>query len=86
MHLDPVFEASPEGSMQLAGHDVRDLIARYGSPLLVMLEQRIRSACRAYREQMEQYPRSRVYYASKAFLTTGLCRLLEEEGLALDVV
>jgi diaminopimelate decarboxylase len=84
--LDPVFEVSPEGTMQLAGHDVRDLMARYGSPLLVMLEQRLRNACHAYLEQMEQYPRSRVYYASKAFLTTGLCRLLEEEGLGLDVV
>jgi diaminopimelate decarboxylase len=27
-----------------------------------------------------------VYYAAKAFLTTGFCRIIEEEGLGLDVV
>jgi diaminopimelate decarboxylase len=85
MHLDSVYEVSAGGAMLLAGHDVRELIAEYGSPLVVMLEDRIRANCRAYRQQIENYPRTRVYYASKAFLTTGMCRLMEEEGLGLDV-
>ena len=71
--------------MQLAGHDVRELLKEYGSPLVVMLEDVIRQNCRAYRSQIEIYPRSRVYYASKALLSTGLCRLIEQEGLGLDV-
>jgi diaminopimelate decarboxylase len=72
--------------MLLAGHDVRDLVAEYGSPLIIILEERVRAACRAYKQQIEQYPRSRVYYAAKALLTTGLCRLMQEEGMGLDVV
>jgi diaminopimelate decarboxylase len=71
--------------MLLAGHDTGDLLRQFGSPLVVMLEERIRGNCRAYRRLIENYPRTRVYYASKAFLTVGICRLMEEEGLGLDV-
>ncbi len=85
MHLDDVYEVDTKGVMLLAGHDVRELIGEYGSPLIVMLEERIRANCRAYLKQIECYPRTRVYYASKAFLTTGMCRLMQAEGLGLDV-
>lgn len=86
MHLEPVHSVSADGVMLLAGHDVRDLVARFGSPLVVMLEDVIRFNCRAYRQAVPAPLRSRVYYAAKAFLCTGLCKLLEEEGLGLDVV
>jgi len=87
VHPESIFEVSDDGTtMLLAGHSVPDLLDRFGSPLIVMQEEMIRGACRAYRKQVEQYPRSRVYYASKALLTTGLCRLMEQEGLGIDVV
>ena len=82
----PIYGINDEGVMTLAGHDARELLAKYGSPVVVMLEDVVRGNCRAYRQQIERYPRSRVYYASKAFLTTGFCRLIEEEGMCLDVV
>jgi diaminopimelate decarboxylase len=72
--------------MALAGHPVPELLSRFGSPLVVMLEQQIREACRAYCEPLRSYPRWRVYYASKAFLSTGFCKLIQQEGLGLDVV
>ena len=75
-----------DGVLHLAGHDVRNLVEAFGSPLVVFLEEVVRANCRAYIRSMERYPRSRVYYAAKAFLTTGFCRLIEEEGLCLDVV
>lgn len=77
---------SPDGKLLLAGRTARSLIDEFGSPLIVMLEDVIRRRCREYRERIEIYPRSRVYYASKAFLTTGFCRLIQQEGLGLDVV
>jgi diaminopimelate decarboxylase len=84
---EKLYGKTADGVMTLAGHDVRELLREHGSPLVVMLEQVIRDNCRAYREAMaRRYPRSRVYYASKAFLTTGFCRLIEQEGLGLDVV
>lgn len=87
MHLQTLYEKTEDGVMTLAGHDVRDLLRQFGSPLIVVLEDVVRNNCRAYREAMERrYPRTRVYYASKAFLTVGFCRLIEQEGLGLDVV
>lgn len=87
MHPENVYHRSSDGVMSLEGHDVRDLVRQFGTPLIVMLEPMIREQCRGYREAMSRrYPRSLVYYASKAFLTTGLCRLMEQEGLGLDVV
>jgi diaminopimelate decarboxylase len=86
MHREVVYETGPDGVMKLGGHDVRDLVKEFGSPLIVMLEDVVRWNCRAYRKQIEHYPQSRVYYAAKAFLTTGFCRIIEEEGLSLDVV
>ena len=87
-HLDDslIYTASDDGIMRLAGHDVRELLAEFGSPLVVMLEDTIRTRCRDYRKRLEGYPRSRVYFASKAFLTTGLCKIMEQEGMGLDVV
>jgi diaminopimelate decarboxylase len=84
-----VYATNPDGVMELAGHDIRELIQRFGSPLLVLLEDVVRANCRAYREGTRataDMPEGRVYYASKALLTTGLCLLIEEEGLGLDVV
>lgn len=81
----PVYTVNDAGVMCLAGHDIRDLMAMYGSPLVVLLEEMIRQNCRRYRKQIEIYPRSRVYYASKAFLTVGFCRLMDQEGMGLDV-
>lgn len=83
---EPVLRQTDDGAVLLAGHDARELVARHGTPLVVMLEQRIRDACRAYRKQIEAYPRTRVYYASKALLCTGICRLMEQEGMGLDLV
>jgi len=80
-----VHQGSADGVMLLAGHDVRQLMARFGSPLVVLLEDTVRDNCRAYRQEIGKPPLARVYYAAKAFLTTGFCRLIDQEGLGLDV-
>lgn len=77
---------TPQGELTLAGQPVSDLCARFGTPLVVLIEDVIRQNCREYLRRLHIYPRTRVYYASKAFLTTGFCRLLMQEGLGLDVV
>lgn len=86
MHASSIYTVNQSGRMVLAGHDVQELIAQYDAPLLVLLEDVIRANCRDYIAGLANYPRKHVHYAGKALLLTGLCRLLEEEGLGLDVV
>ncbi len=75
------------GEIAIGGHSLADLVARYGSPLYVFSEAELRRNCRqvltAFRER---WPRTRVVYAGKAGLNGTLIRLIQEEGLGLDVV
>lgn len=67
--------------------DVVALAEQFGTPLYVFDEEEIRHAIRAYKKAFsESYPRFQIAYAGKAFLCAAMCRLVEEEGLWLDVV
>lgn len=80
-------QVNDEGHLLIGGCDAVALAREYGTPLYVLDEQRIREACRAYREALQTvYPQGRILYAGKAFLTMGMCRIIAEEGLGLDVV
>src|SRR5205085_2971241 len=74
------------GNLEIGGCDLTRLAAEFGTPLYVMDEELIRENCRAYRAAFEsRYPKNVICFASKAFLTTAMCRIVEEEGLNIDV-
>jgi len=77
---------SSTGELTLAGIPASELAKRFGTPVVVLLEDQIRESCRAYTQRHEYYPRFSACYAGKALLTTGICRLMEQEGFGLDVV
>ena len=80
-------EITGDGRLVIGGCDAVVLAETYGTPLYVIDEKVVRGRCRAYREGFERtYPAYRVVYAGKALLTTAICRIIEEEGLGLDVV
>lgn len=69
------------------GCDTVELAKEYGTPLYVMSETAIVEKCREIRETfLNRYERTRAAYASKAFLTLSMCKIIEREGLCLDVV
>jgi diaminopimelate decarboxylase len=70
-----------DGSLAVGGVDVVGLAGEFGTPLYVYDEGELRARCREYRQNFG----GRVAYASKAFLCTAMARLVEEEGLDLDV-
>jgi diaminopimelate decarboxylase len=75
-----------EGVLTLGGLDVRDLAAEHGTPLLVLDEDDLRARCRAWRSAFEGWPNgAEVAYAGKAFLAKAVIRIVQEEGLSLDV-
>lgn len=84
--LQPGMSVNARGHLCLAGHDLVELAALHGTPLYVLNEDTIRHNCRRYLRALSSYPDARAAYASKAFLCRAMCRLLEEEGMWLDVV
>ena len=79
---------SDQGHLIFSGEDTLSLAARYGTPLMVMDADRIRSRCRLYREAMAEYlpAGSRPLFASKSISFKGIYRLMQEEGMGVDVV
>ncbi|MGD0375070.1 MAG: diaminopimelate decarboxylase [Streptosporangiaceae bacterium] len=71
------------GSLMLGGLDVRDLAARYGTPLFACDEADFRGRCRAFHDAFG--PEVAVAYAAKAFCCRGVLRWVTEEGLGVDV-
>lgn len=69
------------GRLSIAGCDVIDLAAEFGTPLFVYDEDHVRSRCR---EAVAAFPDG-VAYATKAFLCSAMARLAVEEGMDLDV-
>jgi diaminopimelate decarboxylase len=77
---------SESGVLELGGLDVRDLAAEFGTPLLVLDEDDLRARCRAWRTAFEGWPAgAAVAYAGKAFLSKAVVKVVQEEGLGLDV-
>ena len=74
-------------NMMFYGCDVAELAKEYGTPLYVMSEDDIRERCREVKSVfIDKYPNTRAVYASKAFQTLEICRIVQQEGLGLDVV
>ena len=79
-----------DGTLEIAGVSATDLAQTYGTPLLVIDEDEVRSRARAFRiafdaAAAEQGTTAQVYYAGKAFLCTTVARWVVDEGLRVDV-
>jgi len=76
-----------QGHLEIGGCDTVELARQFGTPLYIMDEAHIRDICRQYHSSfVKGMENTEVIYASKAFLTLAMCRIIEEEGLGLDVV
>lgn len=73
----------------LAGHRLSELAQEYGTPLYIFDQNTIHNACVAYKDAFTQYYTTstvQFLYASKAYLSPSVARLIAEEGMGLDVV
>ncbi len=70
------------GRLSIGGVDLLDLAAEHGTPLFVYDEEQLRSRCR---EAVTAFGPNLAIYASKAFLCRAMARLVDEEGMRLDV-
>jgi diaminopimelate decarboxylase len=75
-------------NLMIGGVTAANLAARFGTPLYVMDEARMRANCRAYVEALRAHApgAAKVLFASKALCTVATCQVAYEEGLGIDVV
>jgi diaminopimelate decarboxylase len=71
----------------IGGCSVRDLAGQFGTPAYVLDEQALRARAREYVDALAtRHPRSQVCFATKAYPSASVIRVLAEEGLGCDVV
>jgi diaminopimelate decarboxylase len=88
-HLMPLTaQVNALDHLEVGGCDVSELVQRFGSPLYILDEETLRTACRQYRDTFRQYypGESLVIYASKAWNCLAVCAVVASEGLGIDVV
>ena len=76
------FRRGDDGVATMAGLDVRDLAAEFGTPVFLLDEADFRARARAY---ADAFAGADVFYAGKAFLCGAVAKWVNEEGLHLDV-
>src|SRR4051812_26545983 len=70
------------GFLQIGGVSVADLAAEHGPPAYLLDEDGLRARCREF---AADFGDADVYYSGKSFLCKAVVRIVEEEGLFLDV-
>jgi diaminopimelate decarboxylase len=73
---------------QVGGVSLRDLAHKHGTPLYVLDEFSLRAAAKAYKETLKSAYSGKTLplYACKANMSMALVKLMEQEGMGLDVV
>ncbi len=71
-----------------AGYNTIDLAKKYGTPLMLLDENRIRENMRTYKRALSRYfgNNSKPLYASKALSFTAMYQIAREEGIYTDIV
>jgi diaminopimelate decarboxylase len=81
-------QVNSQDGLEIGGCAVTELVQQYGSPLYILDEAGLRTACQQYRDAWRQYypGESLVIYASKAWNCLAICNIVTNEGLGIDVV
>jgi diaminopimelate decarboxylase len=80
-------EVNKQGNLAIGGCDTLELAKEFGTPLYVFDETDLRSRCREFKTEFgKRYPNTIVSYSTKAFIARAMIKLVNDEGLNLDVV
>lgn len=76
-----------EGKLAFAGLDTVELASKYGTPLYLMDEDKIRRRCREYKKAVDGcFREAHILYASKACSFVEIYKIMREENMCIDVV
>ncbi len=73
------------GNLEIGGCDLVELADKYATPLYIYDEATIRSITSSYKKAFEKYGNINMMFASKAFMTKTMCKIMAEEGFGLDL-
>lgn len=86
MKLHGTMCINAQGNLEIGGCNSVELARKFGTPLYVLDEECFRNNCREYYQAFKEKYDAEVIYAAKTLLTLAVCRIVEDEGLGLDVV
>ena len=77
-----------DGVLYFADYNTKELAEKYGTPLMLLDEKKIRNTMRIYKNAMEEFfgEGSKPLYASKALSFVGIYQIAKEEGINTDIV
>ena len=77
-----------DGVLYFAGQNTVELAKKYGTPLYLLDEDKIREKCRIYKHAFEKHfgPGSQLLYASKANCFKQIYEIMTEEKMGIDVL
>lgn len=82
-----MFETNEKGILYFDGCSTVDLAQKYNTPLYTVSQSYIEKKCNEIKESfLDKYENTRAAYAGKAFLPIAMCKIIEKQGLGLDVV
>ncbi|MEM2796009.1 MAG: diaminopimelate decarboxylase [Candidatus Hadarchaeales archaeon] len=80
-------ECGEDGYLKIGGVDALELAEKYGTPLFVINEQRVRKRFREFLGALKKrYEKVKVCYAVKANPSLAILKILKEEGAGFEVV
>lgn len=77
-----------DGTLYFADYNTTTLAKKYGTPLMLLDEKKIRNTMRIYKNAMEKYfgKGAKPLYASKALSFVGIYQIAKEEEINTDIV
>lgn len=77
-----------DGTLYFADYNTTTLARKYGTPLMLLDEKKIRNTMRIYKNAMEKYfgKGAKPLYASKALSFVGIYQIAKEEEINTDIV
>ena len=88
MFVSKNLSVNEKNHLVIGKNDTVELAKEYGTPLYVIDEDLIRENCRVYKNAVDKYygGNGLILYASKAFSSKFIYKVVKEEGLGIDVV
>lgn len=79
-------KVNKKGNLEIGGCDLVELAQKYETPLYVIDETTLRTICREYKKAFKDYEKVNMMYASKAFMTMAIAKIIDSEGFGFDAV